>query len=1094
MNGHANSIRPVLPDPDRGWPPHDAPGRKSIHEQSIVDILLPRDALEPEGVPAIFARQFRFQWALGLDPRMPAQAEARAQLETLVRAAFLGVLEVAQIPLERLGVFGELLRQDPKRMRKTHIVLYSWNGRVVAVADDPTFLFPSPNLTLDDIAAIDVAISELLTDYVRRVDAHERQNLETRAAWIFDAWAAKMSGGTVVENEEARRIVTDLARRWVGARSIAPPNVPHLLQSTPDGSVIPQFIGHILYCPTCDRNLLDIQQAEIPIIHGDAPAIPCACGNRHAWEDVLPDGLTLLPRGGRKEFLIWNDPDRKMPRFVRAHFDTTQGQATYHIGKFVVVVRGTILRPEDTLVPHVVRLGPSGQNRLPDFPFRREYLEIVKSCECTQRAGMTVSYKFRLKGMTTEKRVTLPVSVTSRKDSYDIRLTLWPKFRLKGWRLHYALFTHEALYDYRPRMWLVSRDFASAEYVSDLPTRPGDVVRSVPARRLEFIPHIFGMEWEGPDQKDVETGYYVIPDEYRPEILKLEDVSRKIAVDFGTSNTYVAVETAKGSETPGYQELSYDAFTGALLAVDDAARTSVENSRRWLCFTRFSPAPQIFPSELVFHRQDIQIDDLDRPLDGFATRNPRISYLLPQQVAGASYDAAEADRAVRRRYVTNFKWMLTDDLYGWDRKRFVVQYLIGVLELVVASLVARDHCGSVSAIVTYPLAFERTKRDDYEDAWVAIRNSIQEITGVALTGERMIDESRAGAMGSAGTADNSRHIVVDVGGGTTDIAFFLNPGKLFFIDSLRFGGDDLVEILADENAMPSTAKSTWNTIRRGLENLAVGHEHLQNRIDEMLRMALTREWIQSDSAERGFSRWIGGQSDKSAREILERAVNHFFNGILEYVSALIRGWDSFDGGEYTRDIHVHALGNGWRMWRGISSLDAIYPDIESSLYTRMNGTPPYRISVSGPSDRSLNTKATTAIGALRAFQTGEVKPMATQWPLSPKSGVCSIVGFPVRIGDRELREEDRVPATIETTSATVSVDLAYLRARFRNCEEFLHIDERMAQQFGSDISAYLDTASPGKAILYESPLKIFLTQYYLPHLKRHFRDVAIRGV
>ncbi|MCC6157974.1 MAG: hypothetical protein IT350_07960 [Deltaproteobacteria bacterium] len=1087
MNGHASAIRPVLPDPDREWPVFNDPGRNRIDPQNIESILMPHDGLDPTGIPAIYARQFMFQWALRLPVTKPEHIAARTQLETLVRAAFLGVLDVTEIPIGRLGVFGELIGQDPRRRGKTHLVLYSWDRRVVAVADDPTFLFPTPNLEARDIADIDAAVVKLLDDYKHRTDAHEHQNLETRAAWIFDEWARAMAQSVLVEDVNALRIVSELARNWVESRTIIPPANPDLLRSTPPGSRIPQFIGHIFYCPKCVKNLLDIQHTEAPVIHGAAPSVPCVCGSRHAWESVLPGGLALLERNGRKEFLIWNDPDWRPPHFVRVAPDPGQQQVAYHIGKFVVIVRGRILKPEDTLVPHVVRLGPPGRTRLPDLPFYREYLPIVESSECTQPTGSTAAYRFRLKGMTGDKRVTLPVKGD---DGYNVRLTLWPRFRVEGWNLHYALFTQTALHENHPRIWLVGEDRATTTFVSDLPTdeRTTGQMHSAPARRMGFIPSYFGMEWR-PDRNDVqdaETGYFRIPDSYVPEIKKIPGALRRIAVDFGTSNTYVAVDSTKET-TPGYLELSYDAFTGESLDADETARAVVESTRRWLCLTRFRPAPQTFPSELVFHRPTIQLPDLDRPLDAFTIRNPRIAYLLPQQDAGdESFTATEADKAVRRRYVTNFKWTMENELFGWDsaRARFIVQYLTGILELVVASLVARDHCESVSAVVTFPLAFDESMRAEYVKAWDDIQKEISDVTGISLTRADMIDESRAGALGSAGSEDDSRHVVIDVGGGTTDIAFFLNPDKLFFIDSLRFGGDDLVEILADKHAMPAAAQSRWNTIRRHLDGVVKDNEHDDNRIDQMLRMALTREWIQSGAP------WVKNLPDKSARDILEQAIYHFFNGILEYVTSLIRAWDTFDGGQHAKKIHVHALGNGWRMWRGLSSLDTIYPDIQSNLNARMDGGRTYDIEVSGPTDRTLNTKATTAIGALRALQTGANRRMNPQWPLSPRSGVCSVIGLPVRIADRDLHENDRVPAVIETSAPTVTVDAAVLRERFRNCEEFLHIDERMAQQFGSDIPVFFDNSVHGKTTLFESPLKIFLTRYYLPHLKWHYSSIA----
>jgi hypothetical protein len=257
----------------------------------------------------------------------------------------------------------------------------------------------------------------------------------------------------------------------------------------------------------------------------------------------------------------------------------------------------------------------------------------------------------------------------------------------------------------------------------------------------------------------------------------------RVAIDFGTSNTAVAVRS--GNEPP------------RLLSLDQAGRAGVPTASIGLDpYSYSNTAYRFFPTGLAYTNPlpTILLDLAEYQAVPF-----RESRSLPRFVIPPPRPVFDENEA--QHYSTNgvlkqdFKWRGDDIL----RRAFLEQFA-----LVVAYQLRRE-LSSLPQVLTltgsYPLAYDHEQHGHLIEAFEDVQKIFERggFQGVVL--EELISESYANYLfideqyRSMNRNENGRLLVVDIGGGTTDICVSTEVGRVCYLDSLMIGGKDISEKL-----------------------------------------------------------------------------------------------------------------------------------------------------------------------------------------------------------------------------------------------------------------------------------------------------------
>jgi len=259
----------------------------------------------------------------------------------------------------------------------------------------------------------------------------------------------------------------------------------------------------------------------------------------------------------------------------------------------------------------------------------------------------------------------------------------------------------------------------------------------------------------------------------------------RVAIDFGTSNTAVAVRS--GNEPP------------RLLSFDQAGRAGVPTAAVGLdpysyknTYYHFFPAELAYTNPLPTILLDLARDDSQAVPFGESRSLPRFVIPPPKPV----FDEDEAQHFSANEVLKqDFKWRGDDIL----RRAFLEQFA-----LVVAYQLRRE-LSSLPQVLTltgsYPLAYDHEQHGHLIEAFEDVQTVFERggFKGVVL--EELISESYANYLfideqyRSMNRNENGRLLVVDIGGGTTDICVSTEVGSVCYLDSLMIGGKDLSEKL-----------------------------------------------------------------------------------------------------------------------------------------------------------------------------------------------------------------------------------------------------------------------------------------------------------
>ena len=262
------------------------------------------------------------------------------------------------------------------------------------------------------------------------------------------------------------------------------------------------------------------------------------------------------------------------------------------------------------------------------------------------------------------------------------------------------------------------------------------------------------------------------------------DDSTWLAVDFGTSNTAVAVGT-------GVSDIRLLQFGEGSRAVNLTASSSLDPATSALFGLRFFPLSFDYPNPISTILMEF---DEAEPFTG--------SQLFPKRaIPGIRLnDVAAIQRYARDNFLKqDFKWKDSGD--GPLHQRAFLEHLA----LAVAwSLRTRDDTKARSAlnvVFTCPLAFNENQTESLNRTVSCFRDALSASGFHRVEVRSLVSESLANLCyvrhqsPKGRDIQSERHVVVDIGGGTTDVSVFTGAGDAILLDSLYIGGKDLAEKL-----------------------------------------------------------------------------------------------------------------------------------------------------------------------------------------------------------------------------------------------------------------------------------------------------------
>lgn len=269
-----------------------------------------------------------------------------------------------------------------------------------------------------------------------------------------------------------------------------------------------------------------------------------------------------------------------------------------------------------------------------------------------------------------------------------------------------------------------------------------------------------------------------------------------VAVDFGTTNTAVAIGTDDGES----EVLSFSENTLAVNLTEEAGL----NPRIWP-ISRQGFFPFSTPLRNPLSTLLVEFDD----------RTFSNSKLLPARcIPGDTFTDDDIWTLASKRQNSlkqEFKWQ--DDEAGADYRSAFLENLGLIVACELRTNKVYRTMRNVHIVFTCPLSFTYHQMESLKQATIAFGDSLTSCGLRVTSRDSLVSESLANYYLIRTTVKNQgsrspaeRHVVVDIGGGTTDISVFTGEGDPLFLDSLYIGGKDLAPMLisyADKNGANS---------------------------------------------------------------------------------------------------------------------------------------------------------------------------------------------------------------------------------------------------------------------------------------------------
>lgn len=493
--------------------------------------------------------------------------------------------------------------------------------------------------------------------------------------------------------------------------------------------------------------------------------------------------------------------------------------------------------------------------KMPDLPVKSEFLNLVNT---VNKAGDM--YQLTLTGWAGTINWTPQEIVDGDKAS----ILLWPDFKATGWNINYAFFyPSPILRGKSPSLSLINFDGKTPSCSTKIKEEERVMAGCAVNKEVTHI-EIFcnekpvGVFLDGRESISGGTGEW------------------KVSLDFGTSHTCLSIIDGEKILPFNFRDFTFD-----ILEMKLYNQSAFDVNPYWL--PTFKGDFTVLPSEMLFINDERlrDVDSLNEPIKYFTIP----SFQNPIGIGESST-------------VSEFKWHEPQILRG-HRKKLVKAYLKIVMHMALADLKKNKNATSIDVAPTYPLAFDKNRRDDYNTWLGELFAELKEETGtqqiqLAISAlddngnyrRELIGESYAGSAAFK-PAEDIVELVVDIGGGTTDIALFKEK-KPLVVDSFRYGGNIFLRKLARDF-----------------------YNNLSNDDDIEIRKMIIQKTIRRDGIKKIFDRY----QDKTQRAQVEQSLLKFFDGLFEYLRCLLNAF------ELKKGIFFYPIGNGWRLIEGFTSVN-----------------------------------------------------------------------------------------------------------------------------------------------------------------------------
>lgn len=1040
------ALQPLLPcyDPDLKWPQvKTEPGFCEINPNDFSGRMYTAENITSRGIPSPLAQAFTFKWALehGLKWQFyeGGEVETSEVFSLILKGLFTGALRLEQMPLDNLGSLGEVLKVAlPPSIKDFGLIV--WSGEVIGGTYHETFVFPAASLTNEKWGKLRKAVIDI-----------EKKSLGVLKGWT----SAKMRQ---IESQEKKKygyqrpLWLEWMHRFADSLPISGATEEEIKSSTillpgvmvSDGLggytplSFPRFVRSVLRCPQCGFILSSIEgEQKIDAVNR---ILRCPDCSQTFTEDFKEKGFFLDE--AKNKYIIWNIEDGALPDGCTGVLYDENG-ATYSFGNYRIRVAGEVLDLDRVGCKSVIGFSlPDGELKIPDQPVKGEYLKYVIKVESMGREGDRGEWRLTLRGQPSPVRFTARIQL-GEKGEYEGSILVWPSFRAEGWNLYYLYFICTG--------YLGSRKVAVRPIVEG--SEPlSTVIYDRQACRV-FKP----LKWVEVFVEERAAGIF----RFDPEQIGSGGSNIRVSLDFGTSNTCVAMETGRPDTGEyGYEVIECHDLTHDIIG-SHFDRAQVASGSEWLPTYRERREDSVrsFPAELIFFEGlPPDLPDLDKP-----PIIERISYMIPNPEIGRM----EQEEAI----VSNFKWDIERESSLYARREDVVsEYLRLILHIALGELRSSRYrvngrrivITGIKLVATYPLAIGIERHKSYMALLNILVERVRSETGVVIAVEPpgLLNESYAGksSVGSPGGLE----LMADLGGGTTDIAFSAHR-ELIFVDSIRYSDNSLIELLAKGNYLPDRQL-------RGLSSL------LRDLTPPMRRTRL-QQIFRYGEPDKIWNELYHTESLPKVKDL----VNLFFDGLIWYLVTLVAAYLRRNNESRKPELTVFLLGNGWNFIRASGQTPRAY--VAEAIRKEIERLIGKSIKINIPDiakyGMAQNPKEATSIGAL---QCTEADPGVLD-------GIRSIVGCKttIKVGyeTTELNPDDLIPAEVSGTSGSKSMScdgiLEVLPEEWKR--EPLEFDEEDRSLLNQKYITSVNLV--GKVLkLQKSILSRFLEEVYLTRLSK----------
>ena len=890
---------PLLPT-KKVWNPFPDNGLQIMDPVDFKGRLYTIENINASGIPDILAYPFVFSRTLDEE-----DSDAYRQFSILIKGIFLGIIRPEEFKLNELGRLGDIIKIFHKDMEA--FVALKWHGNFIGGIYYESIVFP----------AIELGKQDKPDESINYFEDIDNENKEKESAlgpdevkgnfrrWVINITAGR--GNTIwarclwnITNNEWRirdnYIPTELVDvvELVDVGVSKDENSRNIVQIP-----LSSYMGHII---TCNHNnqSISLSDEDITLSLGAGKMIVCSeqstsgcmgCNMEGRGPRIDEAGFFERSRG---EFIIWEDASREtLPRGCTniEYFPTSKSQqresvtknpdyAILTFGRLKIKIEGRVVNKNDILCQGIVRFN---DKMMPNLPIKSEYLDCID--EDTNSIERGPAYTIKLKG---KRKLEIEYSKDDILEGGEASILLFPSFNHPGWKVNYIFFYWPKIEETQPNLKITPLNTSVKEVNYNEGNR--DAAFTIKYNILDDLSEgLDSLEGIKTNQKITHIEILENRESKGIYFVRQNQLSRgedegggvKLSLDFGTSNSIFAYEDARDS----YKVLELKDMTIDILDNTGLDRKMILDNGWWLpsYIPKDKKALSSIPSELLFRQaRDISMSNLDNPILKYTIPNPNY---VPKD-----------EKNMSQCVILDFKWMSQAPFNTPARNQKVkTKYLEILLHMALATIKDMGY-DSVDFTATYPLAFGHSKYEEYKDLLTGdIIPSANRQTGMTINfisnsnntlNIEFISESRAGR---ASFSTGGYQIVVDIGGGTTDIS--LNKGdEILVIDSIEYGGNKFVQALSKEKNLVTAALDISDEEGASILDIEIG-------INRRIR------------SEGGFLKGILNHisnTDRHTRKRINDKLEFFFNGILEYIKILITKYEIKD------NVTLYPIGNAWK--------------------------------------------------------------------------------------------------------------------------------------------------------------------------------------